>query len=388
MSNFRAFAASIILSFAISTLAGPIVREDFISHPITKVSSKSITSIIANDQARLANYNSASNSSSTATVTNDVESYIASVKVGSQTFNLIVDTGSSNTWVGADTKFSAGSTAKSTGKSVSVSYGSGSFKGTEYTDTVTVGSSTVSQQSIGVASDATGFTGVDGIIGFGPVDLTQNTVSGSTTVPTFMDNLLSTGAISTEILGVSFAPESGSDNDDANGALTFGGTDSSKFSGSITYAPKSTNTNVGPYWGVDVASVGYDSTSLTSSSTSAIVDTGTTLIYIPSDAYAKFLSTTGGKADATTGLTKFTKAPTGTITFKIAGASLNLTPAQYLVPKAQYSNFGISGSESYSWINSGGDSGVDFIIGQKFLENYYTVFDTTNSQIGFATSTA
>lgn len=90
---------------------------------------------------------------------------------------MIVDTGSSNTWVGADTKFSKGSTGVSTGKKVSVSYGSGSFSGTEYTDTVTFGGLTVSEQSIGVASSSTGFTGVDGIIGFGPVDLTEDTVS-------------------------------------------------------------------------------------------------------------------------------------------------------------------------------------------------------------------
>jgi hypothetical protein len=49
---------------------------------------------------------------------------------------------------------------------VSVSYGSGSFSGTEYTDSVSLGSGfTITAQSIGVASTATGFSGVDGIIG-------------------------------------------------------------------------------------------------------------------------------------------------------------------------------------------------------------------------------
>lgn len=90
---------------------------------------------------------------------------------------MIVDTGSSNTWVGADTKFSKGSTGVSTGKSVSVSYGSGSFSGTEYTDSVSFAGLTVTKQSIGVASSSTGFDGVDGILGVGPVDLTEDTVS-------------------------------------------------------------------------------------------------------------------------------------------------------------------------------------------------------------------
>lgn len=116
------------------------------------------------------------------------------------------------------------------------------------------------------------------------------------------------------------------------------------------------------------------------------MDTGTTLIYIPTSAYNKFLSASGGKTDSSTGLAKFTTKPTGTFSFTIGGTVLTLTPAQYLVPTAQYSNFGISGSGYYSWINDGGSSGVDFIIGQKFLENYYSVFDTTNSRIGFATA--
>ena len=50
---------------------------------------------------------------------------------------------------------------------MSVSYGSGSFSGTEYTDKVTYGGLTVNAQSIGAASSSSGFTGVDGIIGFG-----------------------------------------------------------------------------------------------------------------------------------------------------------------------------------------------------------------------------
>ena len=44
--------------------------------------------------------------------------------------------------------------------------------GEEYTDTVTIGSSAIKNQGIGVASIAIGFSGVDGILGVGPKDLT------------------------------------------------------------------------------------------------------------------------------------------------------------------------------------------------------------------------
>ena len=66
-------------------------------------------------------------------VTNNVVGYVASIGVGSPatSYDLAIDTGSSNTWLGAGKSYVKTSTSKSTGKKVSVSYGSGSFSGTE-----------------------------------------------------------------------------------------------------------------------------------------------------------------------------------------------------------------------------------------------------------------
>ena len=47
------------------------------------------------------------------------------------------------------------------------------------------------------------------------------------------DNLLKQGLISSAVVGVSFEPTT--EDTVTNGELTFGGTDSSKFTGSITY---------------------------------------------------------------------------------------------------------------------------------------------------------
>lgn len=90
-------------------------------------------------------------------VTNAAVTYTTQVGVGDPAtdYTLLIDTGSSNTWVGAGQKYVKTSTSESTGKSVSVSYGSGSFSGTEFTDTVTLAPELViTKQSIGVASTA------------------------------------------------------------------------------------------------------------------------------------------------------------------------------------------------------------------------------------------
>ncbi|KAL7952320.1 putative aspartic protease [Trichoderma compactum] len=383
------FSSIAIVAAATAALASPVKPSaKTAALTVKRISNvKSLKNVVQKGQARIDKINGVKDIVARAAgpVTNEDISYVASVTIGGRSYDLIVDTGSSNTWCGAQSSCEPSSTGKSTGGSVQVSYGSGSFSGTEYKDTVTFGGLTVTSQSVGSARSSSGFEGVDGIIGFGPVDLTEDTVSNANTVPTFLDNLYSQGSISTEVLGVSFKPESGSDSDDTNGELTLGGTDSSKFTGSLTYFPTLKSGSAAPYWGISIASFTYGSTTLASSAT-GIVDTGTTLIYIPTSAYNAFLSATGGRTDSSSSLAVFSRAPTSNFAIKFGSTTYTLTPSQYLVPTSQYSFYGLSSGKYYAWINDGGSSGVNTIIGQKFLENYYSVFDTTNGRIGFATA--
>ncbi|KAM0745420.1 hypothetical protein ACQRIT_000804 [Beauveria bassiana] len=380
-----------LLVAAEAILASPVERATKpsavpVKH-VVKVSSPN--GLIAKGQARINKINGAENAlgniDASGPAENDDVSYIASVAIGSASWDLIVDTGSSNTWTGAQKSYVPYSTGNDTGGTVGVSYGSGQFSGEEYVDKVTFAGLTVKSQSVGSAKSAVGFNGVDGIFGLGPVGLTRNTVSNAATVPTFLDNLYKQGSIPSEVLGVYFKPEAGSDTSDNNGELTLGGVDSTKYTGALNYVPTLKSGSAAAYWGVSIASFTYGSTVLASGAT-GIVDTGTTLIYIPSAAYAKYLSASGGKTDANTGLVSYTTKPTANFGIKIGATTYNLTPAQYLVPTSQYGFFGLPAGKYYSWIANGGTGSVNTIIGQKFLENYYSVYDTTNARIGFATA--
>lgn len=66
----------------------------------------------------------------------------------------------------------------------------------------------ITNQSIGDALKFAYFDGVDGIIGVGPVDLTQGKLSPDTGVltPTIMGNALKQGLIKQQIFGILFAP--------------------------------------------------------------------------------------------------------------------------------------------------------------------------------------
>ncbi|KAF7903608.1 uncharacterized protein EAF01_006657 [Botrytis porri] len=383
------FTSLLAFAGAAAVSASPIDQIKSAVLPLAKHHSvTSIKNIIDKGQARLNKINGITTTEKRAgsgAVTNDDVSYLAPIVIGGATWSLIVDTGSSNTWCGAQASCEKTLTGVSSGGTISVSYGSGSFSGREYTDTVSFGGLTVKSQSIGAATSASGFSGVDGILGVGPVDLTESTVSGLFTVPTFMDNLKSQGSIASEVLGVYFKPESGSDADDNNGELTLGGVDTTKYTGTLTYFPKATSGQASYYWGINIAGFTYGTTTLATSAT-GIVDTGTTFIYIPTAAYNKFLAVTGGQTESSNGIASFTTKPTANFSIKFGTTTYSLTPAQYLVPTAQYSNFGLDSDSYYAWISDGGSSGVNTIIGQKFLEQYYSVFDTTNSRIGFATA--
>ncbi|OBZ71216.1 Polyporopepsin [Grifola frondosa] len=325
-------------------------------------------------------------------VTDAGVTYTTSVGVGSPAtqYTLLIDTGSSNTWIGADKKYVKTSTSKSTGKTVNVSYGSGSFSGTEYTDTVTLAPGLVIEsQSIGVASSAQGFSGVDGILGIGPVDLTQGTVSGTESVPTVTDNLFAQGTISEDSIGIFYEPTT--TEGATNGELTFGGTDSTKYTGAITSVPITSTSPASNYWGID-QDVSYgDSTSLLSGS-AGIVDTGTTLLLIATDAFQAYQKATGAKEDQTTGLLTLTASQFNklqSLFFTIGETTFELTANAQIWPRSLNSVIGGEEGKIYlvvSDLGSPSGQGLDFINGFAFLQRFYSVFDTGNTQVGLATT--
>ncbi|KAF8141387.1 acid protease [Boletus edulis] len=305
--------------------------------------------------------------------------YTTSVGIGNPPtyYNLVVDTGSSNTFCGTGTPYVRTSTSIPTGEAVNVTYGSGYFSGLEYLDQVTLAANLViTNQSIGDALSYADFQGVDGIVGVGPVDLTLGTLSPDTNaaIPTVMNNLVSQGLIENQ-------PRSYSD---TNGALTYGGIDS----GLLTYVPVTMTYPAAYYWGINVTSSAYGTHTVIPTSTAGIVDTGTTQVLLADDFFAVYL-----KAIPGANLSNFT----------IADRVFSMDVAAQLIPTDQNTAWGgVSGKQYGVVANLGSNSGegLDFIIGQKFMERYYAVssssppgihkltlgqvFDTDANRVGFA----
>ena len=273
----RLSALLALTAAAVSVSASPIVvRDSLVTFPIARrLNSTGAANILKADQARAKVLKARSQATKVAAVetaagkifpginvpvTNQAVIYTANVGVGTPPTNyeLIVDTGSSNTWVGANQPYVNTSSSVDTGAEVvgliaqfstyvgksrlttvllsvlqEVFYGSGFFFGEEYTDTVTIGDLVIKNQSIGVAEIAFGFNGLDGILGLGPDDLTEGTTSAGGEVPTVVDNAFAQGLIHAKVVGVSFEPTT--QESVTNGELTFGGVNHKKFTGPLRY---------------------------------------------------------------------------------------------------------------------------------------------------------
>ncbi|KAG1799438.1 acid protease [Suillus plorans] len=389
LSSLLALPALAFFSLSASALPHPRTASSTSTLKLAvRINSYGIKNIAAADRARIQTLQAGGSSS--ISLTNNVTTYTADIGVGSPAtyYTVLVDTGSSNTWIGANEAYAKTATSKDTGNTFSVQYGIGSVSGEEYTDTVTLNSDLVIEnQSIGVASESSGMDGLDGILGVGPVDLTQGTVSNTYEVATVTDNLYKQRTIGSEVLGVFFAPASSGD---SSGELTFGGYDTSKITGDVSYVPITSTSPANGYWGID-QSISYGPMPILDE-TAGIVDTGTTLILLASDAFHRYQSATGATYNAEVGLLQISSdqyEKLSSLYFTIGGVTYELTPNAQIWPRSLNSAIGGTTDGIYLVVSSTGTpsgSGLDFTNGYCFLERFYSVFDTTNSRVGFATT--
>ncbi|KAJ3555658.1 hypothetical protein NM688_g2451 [Phlebia brevispora] len=367
-----------------------VVRQSPITLPLAKViNATGATNIISNDRARIKALREGPPFEVSSTRVD--YGYVTSVGFGTPPtyYDLIVDTGSSVTWTGAnpDKPYVITPSSVDTGFTAVLLYGSGFAIGEQYNDTVTLGPIAIHNQGIVAANNGTGFAGFDGVLGLGPVDLTSGTTTSGEEIPTVEDNAFQQGLIPARVIAVSFEPT-----DTApvtNGEITFGSIDTAKFIPPITYVPLTTTSPASLYWGID-QSVTYRGETILIE-TAGIVDTGTTFLYLASDAYSRYQNVTAATVEESTGLLYVSKDQYGRLAdlvFNIGGTKFALTPNAQIWPRAL--NSALQGADPNKIYLAVGDlglptgTGFDFVDGMVFLERFYSVFDTGHNRVGLA----
>jgi len=311
--------------------------------------------------------------------------YFTEITLGTppQSFKVILDTGSSNLWVPSASCTSIAcflhakydsdrsSSYEANGSDFSIQYGSGSMKGFVSQDTLEIGDLSIREQDFAEATSEPGlafaFGKFDGILG-----LAYDTISVNGIVPPFY-NMLDQGLLDEPVFTFSLGSSDGD-----GGVAVFGGIDHSQYTGRITYAPVRREA----YWEVELQKVAFGDDILELENTGAAIDTGTSLIAVPTDV-AEMLNTQIGAKRSWTGqytvdCSKVSSLPD--LTFYFDGKPYPLESSDYIL------NVGGTCISAFSGLDINVPGGSLWIIGDAFLRRYFTVYDLRRNAVGFATA--
>jgi len=306
--------------------------------------------------------------------------YYGEVMIGTppQPFTVIFDTGSSNFWVpkincsdcGHDKStydHTASNSFQEDGSDFRIEYGSGAVHGFFSVDSLSLADDMIIEhQKFAEVSNAGGLGqayaqgNFDGILGLGFEGLSEG---GASTV---FKNAIDQNVVRDSV----FAFDLG-DNED--GELTFGGYDESKFTGEISWI-KLSEAN---YWRIDIENISVGSVS--SGNTNGIVDSGTSLITGPSTEIAHIAHSVGAKRDFV-GQYHFHCSRIGDVPdleFEIDGRVWTVPGEDLVLQMGDTCLFALMAMDMPR-------GAPQWILGDVFMRQYYTIFDYGNERVGFA----
>merc|ERR1712217_720540 len=156
----------------------------------------------------------------------------------------------------------------------------------------------------------------------------------------------------------------------AKGELVLGGADPAHYTGDFSYVPViETVPGKWGYWtlAMDDAKIGGKSIT---SVRKAIVDSGTSLLAVPTADIKKIADAVGAK--------QVLPIPPFNKEYKIACKSYTLKKADYVLNESGQCLLGFTG------LDVPAPSGPLYILGDVFMRAYYVKFDVDNKQLGFA----
>ncbi|MCJ1244444.1 hypothetical protein MMC30_001642 [Trapelia coarctata] len=307
-------------------------------------------------------------------------SYFSSMTFGSkgQSLYMLLDTGSSDTWVmGSDCKSTACSNHNTFGKANSDTlkvtttpfsdvYGTGNVSGMIVTDNVQIAGMKVPLTFGSGSSVSDHFANypMDGLLGLGrPAGSTLN-------APTFMQALVNARLLPGNIFGVNLQRHSDGTMD---GEINFGAPDKSKYTGDLVYMQTTNKDN----WEIPVDDVLIGGVPCKLTGNTAIIDTGTSQLFLPPLQAKVLFSKIPGSQQADTETWHIPCDTTTSIQMVFGKVPFSISPADYVGNPVAGGNmctstiFGVKVQTDTVWL-----------LGDVFLKNVYSVFDSDKSRIG------
>lgn len=274
---------------------------------------------------------------------------------------------------------STSTSAKKTGETSQIVYGSGAVDIAYYIDTVGIAGADKNLTSLQFGKATASQDLSEGILGLGFGDGVNLNYSN------FVDALQSQGVTNTKAFSVALGTS-----DTAGGNIIFGGVDTKKFSGSLaSLAIASPTKGDIQRYAVSLTGISYSNSSGTSkysgSSLSGVVlDTGSTLCELPTAVVAAMASDVGAEEDSASGLLVVdcsVASSGGKLEFAFGddgntATTISVPMSEFVLQDGNTCILGVQALQS--------GSGITALLGDTFLRNAYVVFDQTNMKIGMA----
>ncbi|GAA6002757.1 hypothetical protein JCM10207_007660 [Rhodosporidiobolus poonsookiae] len=309
-------------------------------------------------------------------------------------FSVVLDTGSSDLILaepncnGCESSTpgydpSSSSTSSETQSSFQITYGSGSGSGELVSDVVSIANYSQPNQVFAACSTLDNIVDgeISGILGLG-----WASIASSQAVP-LVQSLADNGTLPEQVFG--FAFETGTFTTASSvtapgGTLTIGGVDTSAYSGEINWIDI-----VQPegYWQIPLEGITVGGTSTGITSDAVVIDTGTTLIGMPSDQVATIYDSVPNSQpivlDGEDGYYAFPCSQDVEVSFQFGGQTYAIDPDQF--------NAGAVDNRGRLCLGAvfaleTGSSSISTIVGDAFLTGVYNAYRfAPTPAVGFAT---
>lgn len=253
-----------------------------------------------------------------------------------------------------------------------MAYGTGSVKGVQGTDTVHLGAISA-PLTFGLAqsvSDEFLSYPMDGILGLGRPDTLTNDPTGIK-APSLLDALVSQKVITSKIFGIAlWRSADGGSND---GVINFGSPDASRYDGDLNYIAAIKNTN--GFWEIAIADASVDGKKVGITDRTAIIDSGTSFVLMPQDDAAKLHKAIPGSSQNGESFTVPCDS-TSKVQIIFGTVTYDISPKDYVgSPSGSGCISNIVGRQVFG--------SKQWLVGDVFMKNVYTVFDYDQSRVGF-----
>jgi hypothetical protein len=342
------------------------------------------------------------------TLDNEETLYFANVTLGTpaQKLRLHLDTGSSDLWVNsASSTFceqatnlcgvsgtydsSSSSTYQFLSNKFNISYLDGTGAAGDYaTDVLAIGGQTLSNFQFGIGQTSSSTQGVLGI-GYPSNEVAVNRL-GQSSYPNLPEALVNASLIASPAYSLWLNDLSAS-----TGSILFGGVNAAKYTGSLQSVP--IIKEAGAYYEFIIALTGISigSTSLSSSSLPAAVllDSGSSLTYLPNDLAAQIYSSVSAIYNYDLGAAYVAcdlRSNSSSISFSFSSTSNSISVAmKELVLDAGTSSSGQpytlqDGAPACIFGIAPSTDGSMSVLGDTFLRSAYVVYDMANNEISLA----